>query len=251
MTALVAALAALGIVTMLSRRPWQTVAICATAGAAGVASVLGKYPFQGRFILFAVPLLLLLVAAGVGAIWSTQINSLRLATLFVLALLVLYPGGVAISHAIEPRRMRNFEMSSSRSKPTGGRMTSCMSAAQRSSHFVTTLNATSVMASTPGPLRELILKSRTRGRDALQSNPPSLIVGNIYNNTQYETYLSDFARLRNHDRVWLVFSFSLGCIVHTPRAGLPGPSRAGIRSVSSNCVSLRSSAGRSNGCLNP
>ena len=24
-------------------------------------------------------------------------------------------------------------------------------------------------------------------------------MGNIYNNTQYETYLSDFARLRNHD----------------------------------------------------
>ena len=152
------------------------------------------------------PLLLLLVAAGVGAIWSTQINSLRLATVFVLAPLVLYPGGVAISHAIEPpphEELRDV-LKPLQADWRPDDILYVSGAAQFALRYYAECDECDGLDS--GPLRELILKSRTRGRDALQSNPPSLIVGNIYNNTQYETYLSDFARLRNHDRVWLVFS---------------------------------------------
>jgi len=64
---------AVGLGYLSRHRPWLAAAIVAPLAVALVASALGRYPFGGRLLLFAVPLMHL----GLGAGWSAVRPSLR------------------------------------------------------------------------------------------------------------------------------------------------------------------------------
>lgn len=69
-----------------------------------VASGLHKYPFAGRLLLFYVPLMLLAVARGAWAIASALRPTLPLASVGLLALLVLAPVVETYQHVRKPLR---------------------------------------------------------------------------------------------------------------------------------------------------
>lgn len=51
------------------RHPWQALLLVGPLGVAFVAAALGRYPFAGRLLLFAVPSVFLVLAAGAGSAW--------------------------------------------------------------------------------------------------------------------------------------------------------------------------------------
>jgi hypothetical protein len=78
-----AALMLIGLVTLLRRKRWFGALLALTLLATLTASGLGKYPFVGRMILFAAPIFLALVGAGVDALagWLRHLHWLRAAWL--------------------------------------------------------------------------------------------------------------------------------------------------------------------------
>ena len=91
----------------LLRRNWQFGAMCAlTLGATLAASALGKYPFAGRMVLFAVPVLLALAGAGVEALagWLRQPGWLgKAAGVALAALLLVQPLATAAQNFAQPK----------------------------------------------------------------------------------------------------------------------------------------------------
>lgn len=98
-----------GLLSLL-RRNWRFAALpVLTLLAALAASALGKYPFAGRMILFAAPLLMLLIGAGVEAVASltTRLSGTRWlgrAVALLLATVLFYqPLSVASQNFLQPK----------------------------------------------------------------------------------------------------------------------------------------------------
>ncbi len=100
MTAL---LAAAGAVNIWRRRPEMIGMIAATSTLAVVAGLQHKYPIGQRFILFLLPLAVLLVAAGAVELVEALRRPLSLIVAAVIVLLVFAPAGVtAARHLVRP-----------------------------------------------------------------------------------------------------------------------------------------------------
>jgi hypothetical protein len=89
--------------SLLMARPVRSLLLVAPIGLALLAALLGKYPFQDRLVLFALPLLGLLAGAGADRLRGTSRGSRAAAALFI-ALLLLEPAYAGVSHLIRPYR---------------------------------------------------------------------------------------------------------------------------------------------------
>ena len=92
-----------GCVSLLTARPVLLLLFIAPMGVALTAALLGKYPFQDRLVLFALPLLTLLAGAGVEYVRGS-IRGARAVMVLLIVLLLLPPGYASVSNFIRPYR---------------------------------------------------------------------------------------------------------------------------------------------------
>ena len=92
-------LAMLGAIRLVRREPVRLALLTLPGGFALVAAYLRLYPFHGRLLLFAAPLILVLVASGFATIWDR-----RLIRGVLLAWVVGGPALVAGYHLVESRQ---------------------------------------------------------------------------------------------------------------------------------------------------
>ena len=97
-----AALAILGGIALGRARPRSLALIAGPIALALAASALGKYPFSGRLILFAAPLLIMLIAAGIDALWGRSGRVRRLLSLAIIIGLLVGPIQGTVRSTIAP-----------------------------------------------------------------------------------------------------------------------------------------------------
>ena len=91
-----------GGVSLLAARSVFVLLLTAPIGVALAAALLGRYPFQGRLALFALPLLTLLAGAGVEYVRGS-LRATRAVMVLLIALLLLSPGYGSLSNLMRPR----------------------------------------------------------------------------------------------------------------------------------------------------
>jgi uncharacterized membrane protein len=91
-----------GCVSLLIARPVHLALLIAPMGLALVAALLGRYPFQDRLVLFALPLLALLAGGGAEYVRRSTRDS-RVITVLFIGLLLFSPAFAASSHLIRPQ----------------------------------------------------------------------------------------------------------------------------------------------------
>ena len=91
-----------GGVSLLASRPVVVLLLTAPIGVALAAALLGRYPFQGRLVLFALPLLTLLAGAGVEYVRGS-LRATRALMVLLVALLLLSAGYRSLSNLIRPK----------------------------------------------------------------------------------------------------------------------------------------------------
>lgn len=160
-----------------------------------VASSLGKYPFGGRLLLFALPLLAVLIAEGVERLRTVLLNVNRWLAWSVFALSVLHlmygPVAVAYHNILSPPLGEHVKpvLSHLREHLRDGDLVYVYYGAVPAFEFY-------------APQFELVrdYEAGTYGR-----NDPA-------------TYLQQIDRMRGHPRVWFVFSHNCAdCIVNEER----------------------------------
>jgi hypothetical protein len=101
-------LAVLGVFTLARRRPAAALDLIGPIAAALAAAASRRYPFHGRLLLFLVPCLLMLIAAGASRARKMLPRGRARAWfgVFLVASLLLFPAIEDLGHAIEPGRVR-------------------------------------------------------------------------------------------------------------------------------------------------
>lgn len=90
-TGIAAVAAVLGTWELFVERKARLLALVLPLGLALLASGLHRYPFRERLLLFAVPALILLVAAGLGAVYEKTREDVPLLSALLIAALFLHP----------------------------------------------------------------------------------------------------------------------------------------------------------------
>ncbi len=187
-TALVAVLAILGVIWLARRKPWHATALMSALAALALAGVIGKYPLYGRFVLFTVPILLLLVGAGFDYLRATQRSPYPIAAALLLAGVALYPVAHEASRTLHPpghEELRPVIGSLDKAWRPGDRLY-VSRVAQFALRYYAECRACDGFSPGRDDLRTLVLSNRRQGRFALSSKPPRLVVGNVENGSPYE-----------------------------------------------------------------
>lgn len=93
----------IGTVQMIRARTAQTLMLLLPVAAALVASALHLYPFEGRLLLFLVPLMLVLIGAGVNRLYRAAAPNSRTIAAALALLLVVHPAALATYRLVQPR----------------------------------------------------------------------------------------------------------------------------------------------------
>lgn len=173
---------------------------------AAAADLLGRYPLGGRFSLFLVPSLLVLVARGAQALVSWSRRPLVVSAGLAL-FLVASPLAIAAKHALEPPAREDvkplLERLAREWRP--GDTLYVYPNTQYALRYYSTCNDCSLAnLDFPWPTR-LATSVPAAGHQvapALESVPPALIVGS----SNPDDRISDPERLPRAGRVWLLFS---------------------------------------------
>ena len=201
-------LAVVGTIALLRRLRWDAVLILAPLAAIGVAVALDLYPYGIRFLLFLVPLVLLLVAAGIAASLAALSQPGIKRTLAVVA--VAGAAYLVTIEALSTVRLLGFTegeemrpvLEQVRREWQPGDVLFLQSAAQYPARYYAETDDVNVASN--GETLWRVLPTYGYGNDApaLRSAPPSLVIGK-------EDTPAGFARevraLRGERRVWFVF----------------------------------------------
>ncbi len=174
--------------------------------AAFAAAFLNRYPLGGRFSLFLVPIVLVLVARGVQEVAERSRPTLLLA-LPIALFLVLPPIATAGSHVVHPVKPENI-------RPLLGQLVTSAKPGDglyvfRESQFALRYygeckDCHAWQGAFPWPLEPNRAEPHER---ALQSVPASNIwVGQEAGNDQIQADLDDLDRLPRNRRIWFLFS---------------------------------------------
>ena len=169
-----------GGISLLSSRPVHLVLLIAPVGFALVAALLGKYPFQERLVLFALPLLALLAADGVEYVRRHTRGS-RVVTVLFVGLLLFSPVVAALSNLIRPRLIEE--------------MRPVIAYLQRRAQ--------------PDDIVYLSDPAQPAFRyhaPRVGFHPQHVFLGKGYNREEFAEIAADLAQLRGHQRVWVVLS---------------------------------------------
>lgn len=207
-TGLAVALACIGAVSMLRRTPAALAALAAVVVTTFLAAVAGRYPFYDRFLLFMVPIVLLLVAAGLDVLGRSTGPSARFAGVVMFAFLVAYPAGQAAAHLASPPGHEEVKPVLKRVASdwrTGDSLYVSRVAQYPVRYYAECKDCGVLTNERSAAFRRFILAARG-GKTALHSVPPRLEVGRIDFGTALPTYVQDFRRLRGRKRAWFIFT---------------------------------------------
>lgn len=206
-TALAAALTVFGAFTLLRRSPAAFAPLVLTVALAVLASLVGRYPFYDRFILFLVPIVLLVVAAGLDPLLESPSASGRAGFVVAFTLLAAYPFGQAIRHleSAPPHEEIKPVIAHVADSWRPGDVLYVSNVAQYALRYYAECTDCGVLdRSSRAGFRNAVLAARG-GPTALHSLP-RLEVGRVDAGTPLSTYVTDFQQLRGHRRVWLLFT---------------------------------------------
>lgn len=211
---------------VLARRNWRTFApLALTILVAMLGASAGRYPFYDRFLLFAVPIVLLAVAAGLEPLARSPSGAVRATWLVALVLLAAYPIGEAAAHLKSPPPHEEIKPVLARIADAwnGSDALYVSTVAQFPLRYYAECNDCGVLdRPSRAGFRSFVL-ARRGGPQALRSSLPRLEVGHVDWGTPASTYISDFELLRGRPRVWFLFSSTwdnaeatrvLGCLGH-------------------------------------
>ena len=171
--------------------------------------MLGLYPFSGRFVLFLVPFVVLLLGAGLWGLVGLSIGPGRAFAVVTIALVLGYPAVTAARNLMSPPGheevrtvLRHIE---SKWQP-GDASTSGFSLNIRS--VFTHSAAIATFSGPDGPASTIWPPDRvSRESDyALETHPPLLYVSGRPHTL--DDYIREFSSLRGKPRAWLLFSSS-------------------------------------------
>lgn len=205
-TMLAGVVAAVGTVSLARQDRFKPVLLLTPLVAATVATTLGLYPFAGRFVLFWLPLLALLIGCGVGAVGSSARNSIRSAVVPVLTasaiagLLVVQSGPELVSPRESEELRPVLEYVREHWRP--GDVLYLHAGSQYAAryyaeiHGVNVRGGTVLWRATPAPPTDLA---------SLVSRRPELVVGRSADDPRVG-FEADLRMLAGRPRVWFVFS---------------------------------------------
>lgn len=169
-----------GGVLLLTARPVHLVLLLVPMGFALVAALLGRYPFQERLVLFTLPLLALLAGGGADYVRKNTRDS-RVITALFIGLLLLSPTLAALSHLIRPQFIEEM-------RP---------------------VIAYVQQRALPDDIVYLSYSAQPAFRyhaPRLGFRPQHVFLSRGYNREEFREIAADLARLRGHQRVWVVLS---------------------------------------------
>jgi hypothetical protein len=201
--------AALGVVFLRRRCAALLAALAVTLVATTVAAQADLYPFFNRFILFLVPVVLLLVGAGVQELRDATVGRTRALWVATLLLLTLYPAGVTVQNLFDPPKgeeMRDV-LRPMEAKWRLGDLLFVAHLAQPALAYYAECEACGALDGKPNDdLRRLVLSARSRESEKGIRAGRRLSVGNVDHHVPYSSYVSYFARFRGEPRVWVLLS---------------------------------------------
>lgn len=206
----VAALAAvLGVVFLRRRCPALLAALAMTLVATAAAAQADLYPFFNRFIIFLVPVVLLLVGAGVQELRDATAGRTRTVWVTTLLLLTTYPAGAAVQNLFDPPRVEETPdvLRPMEAKWRPGDSLFVAYLAQPALAYYAECEACGALDGKPNDdLRRLVLSARSRESEKGLRAGGRLAVGNVDHHVPYSKYVSHFARFRGERRVWVLLS---------------------------------------------
>jgi hypothetical protein len=201
--------AALGVVFLRRRSPFLLAALAVTLVATAAAAQADLYPFFARFILFLVPVVLLLVGAGVQELHDATAGRTRTVWVTTLLLLTIYPAGVAVQNLFDPPKVEETRdvLRPMEAKWRPGDSLFVAYLAQPALAYYAECEACGALDGTPtDDLRGLVLSSRSRESEKGLRAGGRLAVANVDHHVPYSRYVSYFARFRGKQRVWVLLS---------------------------------------------
>lgn len=211
-------------VFVLGRKQWHRLAAILLAGAAAaLAAELHRYPLEGRFALFLLPLELMLLALGAVTLVRTTSTPTRTVAVAAVALLLAAPIWSALSHLRHvpvtqtggPATLQPTKQLLARLTPLWRRGDTLYVSIKSELAFRYYLTCRDC---NPGRARQMRLwpfkpvEGRSQISPAFVPRTPALRAGTSSNDL--EDYLADFNRLRGKPRVWFLFT-------HTPPVDEP------------------------------
>lgn len=201
--------------------PKRCLVIATPIVAALAASTLHLYPFSNRFILFLVPFFALLLAAGLDALLRAPWRAAPIGAL-AIALIFAYPVARAAGNLVSPpghEELKNV-LDDVQARWQPGDALYVWYQTQYPFRYYAECSDCGVLDGR-GPAEVVWPPNPVglEGYSALASNPPRLFVGR--RDHSLTDYAGDLARLRDRDRVWLLFSstwndefvrYSLDCL---------------------------------------
>jgi hypothetical protein len=207
-TALAVLAAALGAYGLARRRPRLFAALTLTIGATASAAFAGWYPFYDRFVLFLVPLVFVLVGAGVQQLREATAGRVGAVWVGTLLLLMIYPAGITARNVVDPPGHEEIKgvLAGMEDEWRRGDKLYLSNVTQSALAYYAECEACSALDGRPDDdLRRLVLSSRDRSDRGLRSTG-RVVVGHVLDFASYETYARDFAPFRGEPRVWFLFS---------------------------------------------
>jgi hypothetical protein len=201
--------AALGVVFLRRRSPRLLAALAVTLVATAAAAQGNLYPFFGRFILFLVPLVLLLVGAGIQELRDMTAGRTNAVWVTALLLLTMYPAGVAVRNLAAPPKLEETRgvLRLVEAKWQRGDSLFVAGLAQPALAYYAECEACGALDGQPtDDLRRLVLSARSRESAKGLRPGGRLAVGNVDHHVPYSRYVSHFAPFRGEPRVWVLFS---------------------------------------------
>jgi hypothetical protein len=197
---------------VLARRNWRVPTVMVSAAAAAyVAAYAGKYPVNGRFLLFLLPAAVILVGAGVGE-FASHVRWLPAAALLLGAtvLLVLPPVIKAADHVVRPPLTEEIKpvLDEVSARWQRGETLYVFYASQYALRYYfqcSDCDGLTKQQRAIWPLR------RAQGNSA-QSSPalvgasPHVIIGSVKGHNAFVDYMADVHNLAGHGKVWLLFT---------------------------------------------
>jgi hypothetical protein len=200
---------AIGVV-ILWRSRWTTTALLVAPAVVTIAAGLAhRYPVGVRFILFLLPIGVLLLSAGVVSLVAATHGALRLAVAAVLgALLVVPPTATAVKHAVHPPDVEPAQKLIAEAAE-GWRPSDVLYLYSTSQYaFRYYLSCHDCNSAERERERRLWpiepITGAVESSPALVSESRRLVVGKVGPGGRVASYVRDLRHLRGHARVWIL-----------------------------------------------
>jgi hypothetical protein len=193
----------------LRRRRLPVLAVLAVVVAAtATAATANLYPFFGRFVLFLVPLVLLLVGAGVQELRELTRERTRAVWITALLVLAVFPVGVAAANAVSPpgiEETRGVIRAMEERWQPGDLLFAARLAQPALAYYAECEQCEAFVGMPTDDLRRVVLSARTREGMGLRSTG-ALVAGELDAFAPRDVYLSELGAFRGEPRVWVLFS---------------------------------------------